>query len=102
MNERSALAAVLGVGRGLQAAAHDALAGALRHVDPGFRIVVGLHLSGAGVLAGAAIVLAGLHDAGALLGVALRSEHLGGGSSEADREQAGESALNESGGFGHD
>src|SRR5262245_22715371 len=55
-------------GRGL-AAAHDAIAIAFGHVDPGLLVGVDLRGSGAGIVAGrGAVVLAGLGEAVALLG----------------------------------
>src|SRR5262245_52930758 len=74
----SALAAVLCIGRGLDAATGDALAHAFGHIDPGFRIVIHVDLTGARVLAGAAVVLAGLDDACALLVVALGGQRVTG------------------------
>src|SRR5262245_31200481 len=49
------------------ARADDFLAQALRYVDPGFWVAVLGHVAVTLILAGGAIVLAGFHDAGALL-----------------------------------
>src|SRR6185369_5578962 len=56
---------------GVLAAADDLVAGASRHVDP--RIVLAIALAGAGArgVRGLGVVLAGLHDAVALLGLEL-------------------------------
>src|SRR5436190_5681023 len=70
-------------------------AGAGRHQDPGLGVAVGGGAAGARALARAAVVLAGLDDAGALLGVALGGERHRAGGAEADGDEAGEGAADQ-------
>src|SRR4051812_20254003 len=78
-----------------QLAAGDLFAGAGRHQDPGLGIAVGAGRAGAGALAGAAIVLAGLGDAGAFFGVALRGEGETARTGQADGDQRREGVVDE-------
>src|SRR5437870_1772516 len=57
---------------GLKAAAHQALARAGRHVNPRVTLAVALRSAGAGGVCRLAVVLAGLRDSVALLGLELR------------------------------
>src|SRR5262245_679442 len=68
------------------AGADDLFARAGRHIDPGFRIAVRRHVAMARVRARRAVVLAGLDDAGALLGVVV-GERSRRGAHGADRKQ---------------
>src|SRR5260221_13173621 len=98
----SALAAMFGELRGLQTAAGDFFAGALRNRDPGFRVTVHLGSTGARALAGTAVVLAGLDDAGALLRFDLvGSLHTGRGR-DAGGEQTSDGGTDDAVGFAHD
>src|SRR5437868_13011929 len=88
-------AAVLIRGIGGDGAAGDTLARPLGDEDPGFRIAVGVGRAGAGALAGAAVVLAGLDDAGAFFGVVLGGLCGVRGHREGDGDQAGQAAGKE-------
>src|SRR5437016_2752773 len=86
----------------LPVAAHDLLARALRHVDPGILLVVALRGARAGRHLRLAIVLAGLHDPVALLVLELRN--LGGarGRHERQREGGGDSGREQQLSVHHD
>jgi hypothetical protein len=86
---------MLGIGRGGHMPASDARAGPLRHLDPGFSVVVALRLTSASVLAGPAVVFAGLDNAGALFRIAGSGKAGLTDSRYAKRNEAGESASSD-------
>src|SRR5437879_5084807 len=76
-------------------ASNDALAGTLGNVDPGFRVAIGRHRARARALARAAVVLAGLDDAGAFFVVLLLRIRRGRGRGDAQHEKACYGAADE-------
>src|SRR4030066_63076 len=81
---------VLLLGRGIERRPNDLAAGAVRHVQPLFLVAILLRHAGTAVLAGAAVVLAGLGDAGALLETLLGGLGRHAGRTQTDGNEAGD------------
>src|SRR3990170_2077018 len=78
------------LGRSKEFRPNDLVAGAVRHVQPLFLVTVFFGHAGTAVLAGAAIVLAGLGDAGALLEALLGGLGRHAGRTQTDGNEAGD------------